>query len=1026
MVEQNDSVSTGNGSKEYTNTPVTSEQPESDPPLRNTINTADSKTKTKLPAWLDHFNIHDLKLVFRCWVATWAATILIFINPVLRTIGVSTFFGSLLLYIVPPATIVFVYILAMFSLLFGMCLAWAWGLATMRAAQAVRDPAEYQQKLLGLQQLAVQQANATGQNATAVAGALVYEGYMLDARVTVVYYVMGCVFIYVLARMRMNNAKLILFQLFGTITTDIFILIGPLLSRWTPKIAAVLVKPGAIGVGIGLVCCLFLFPQSTSYAVLSGLENLVRLTGVSIESTRKRLADQVVHLDELRATKAKMVGVYKATEPALGFLPIDLSRGPWNADDVQGLAGHVRATMTATLSLLDFHISWSAAIKRGEAYKGRKQAQEEAEAEAEAAQIEKPKGTVKAGERQLQEFSSLMKALESPQSSENFTKAREALMETTSGILDVCAKATQLSAECIHTANSNRWIRTPPQQKFDDLQQRLKQTISELKTTRESCINNTNDALLESHSDLFDQDGNLKIGDNIYPPSLQGIILSMVIEERILGVANAMEQMMDFMDRLLDARKTHRIWFPSRMQYAASWLLNGKAVVPVSANSAELGSGDPETADPTDPSEQANEAYSRLRASQGTRGVTIRRSFLSRAIMGTYNWLTNPAGMYALRMVIVTIATSIPAALPQTAGFFYREKGIWGVITAQTCVLIYMADFTFSLVSRGLGTVLGGAMGMAAWYIGSGSGPGNPYGLSAISAVMVLILVWWRLFLPAAYLQAIVMTTSTFALVIGFSYDAHHIIQYGLPGVGYSAFWRRLVTVLLGFVAATVVQVFPKPPSATKHISRTLANTTRALADHYALLLSHWGRKPDESPLGAVTEEIALGVADTLLSLNESIALLHIEVSSSPFDQTVLKEVQTRCQLMNHSLSKLLGLSATLPQDLQQRLGQSVGLTDDRVIGQIMAVLGIVEESLRTGSPLPERLPTPLVRTIYDTWVTQHHNVVLSTALVRDENYRRYCVAWSSYLQFLSTIDDLVLILKQTLGECYVVHSWEA
>ena len=100
-------------------------------------------------------------------------------------------------------------------------------------------------------------------------------------------------------------------------------------------------------------------------------------------------------------------------------------------------------------------------------------------------------------------------------------------------------------------------------------------------------------------------------------------------------------------------------------------------------------------------------------------------------------------------------------------------------------------------------------------------------------------------------------------------------------------------------------------------------------------------------------------------------------------------------------------------------------MTDDRVIGQIMAVLGIVEESLRTGSPLPEILPTPLVRTIYDTWTAQHRNAILSTTLVRDENYRRYCVAMSSYLQFLSTVDDLVLTLKKTLGECYVVHTWE-
>ena len=34
-----------------------------------------------LPAWLDHFNARDLKMVFRCWVAIWVSTLLIFIGP---------------------------------------------------------------------------------------------------------------------------------------------------------------------------------------------------------------------------------------------------------------------------------------------------------------------------------------------------------------------------------------------------------------------------------------------------------------------------------------------------------------------------------------------------------------------------------------------------------------------------------------------------------------------------------------------------------------------------------------------------------------------------------------------------------------------------------------------------------------------------------------------------------------------------------------------------------------------------------
>jgi len=48
----------------------------------------------KLPGWLDHFNARDLRVLLRCSVAAWVASLLIFINPSLRTIGTATFFAT--------------------------------------------------------------------------------------------------------------------------------------------------------------------------------------------------------------------------------------------------------------------------------------------------------------------------------------------------------------------------------------------------------------------------------------------------------------------------------------------------------------------------------------------------------------------------------------------------------------------------------------------------------------------------------------------------------------------------------------------------------------------------------------------------------------------------------------------------------------------------------------------------------------------------------------------------------------------
>ncbi|KAL7947902.1 hypothetical protein V8C42DRAFT_316069 [Trichoderma barbatum] len=982
---------------------------------------ADNGTKKKeppkkraLPSLLNHFNGNDLKTLFRCSIAAWAAALLIFIEPSLHSIGISTFFAALVLFVTPPAGILLIYLLGSLSLLFGMCLGWAWGILTMKAALAARPASDTQAQLQALQQAAAAQAQSTGQNATVISQILVYEGHMLDARVTVVYYVMACVFIYFLSRLRAGNVKLTLVHLFGIIVVDVFLLIGPLLPSFTPLLGQTLVKPGAIGIGIGAVSCIIFFPQSTSYVVLREMEQLIRMFDKPLDLTQKRFAAQSLELAQLRQSKDDMIALYKTMEPEIAFLPLDISRGRWNADDVKGLKECIRQTMIASTSLLDFHITTITALQK----------EDKAGLQYDKHSSDGPtgeKGNREIGQRHVLQYAELMKALRTPEQSDLRHRMTEAMGETTAQVRQACSESISIVSECIHTVNTRRWIRQPSQQVFDELVQRLETTLAALQTAREACVTSTTEAILDCHSDLFDQDGQLKVSDTLQPQSLQAMMVAMVLEERILSVAMATETMLNHVLQLTTLQTRHRIWLPSHIRYAFHWIFSGRQTIPIAGVSDDGGADDPDVVD-----EQSKEVRQRLRLIRGYESPT-RAGPVSRAIVGTYRWLTNPAGMYAIRMVIVTLATAIPASLPHSAGFFYREKGLWAVITAQTCVLLYMADFTFSLVSRALGTVIGGVFGLVAWYIGSGSGPGNPYGMAASVAVFTVICMWLRVFLPLAYTQATAMCGVTFILIIGFSYDNLHLPQYGSPGKGYEAFWKRLVTVLLGFLAATIVQLFPKPPSATGHVCKTLSNTVRTLSDYYALLLSHWSRANQDGPIGAAAvEDLTLEVAEILSSLNGSLALLKADFSAGPFDQAVLRQTQEQCQNMNQALGRLLYLSTTLPREFQERLVTALGILDDGAIGNVMAVLAIVEQALRTGSPLPERLPVPLVRTCFESLsYAQHHKIELSTSLVRDENYRRYCVAVSSYLKFLTAIDDLVLSLKETLGERHVIYLWD-
>lgn len=113
----------------------------------------------------------------------------------------------LVLFMVPPNGIVFIFILGTLTLILGMGLGWGWGVIAMKAALAARPAADTQAKLQALGQHAYSVANSTGQPVAAVQQQLIYEGWMLDTRVSAVYFCFTCFFVYVLVSLAYDRWK---------------------------------------------------------------------------------------------------------------------------------------------------------------------------------------------------------------------------------------------------------------------------------------------------------------------------------------------------------------------------------------------------------------------------------------------------------------------------------------------------------------------------------------------------------------------------------------------------------------------------------------------------------------------------------------------------------------------------------------------------------------------------------------------------------------------------------------------------
>lgn len=560
--------------------------------------------------------------------------------------------------------------------------------------------------------------------------------------------------------MRANNPKTTLLQIIATIIADLFLTIGPSLPSFSGTLPVTLVKPGAIGVGLGFVANILFFPQSTSHTVLAAMERLLELANHPLEFTAQSLeaddGDRQLDLRELQGLKAKTIATYEGMETATRFLPLDFSIGRWNADDIESLKEPVRRTIISSLSLLEVHIARLARQKRLEEFPLASNDESVSDRDA------KKKPTGGASHQQFMQNAYLVRVLQHLENEALHRDCQAALRRSTAEILPACLESVTIVEDCIHASNSSKWnIFQPSKEKFTELLRRSKSALETLKLARDDFPVKTTEHLSDAYADFLDDIAKSRDMENLSILRLKGVMMCMVFEEQVLSVSDALQKLLYRVIQLCEGRERNKIWFPSGIRTFGAWALKKRVRAPIVGPSPDV---DPDTVE-----EASQEAQRRLQISQGLGGR--RRGIVGRLIIGSYGWFASAEGLFALRMVVVTIALAIPAVIPSSAGFYYREKGIWGLIMGQSTLLVYMADFTYSLISRAVGTVVGGVAGLVVWYIGSGDGPGNPYGLGAAMAVAVAILMWARLFLNSALLQATIFSAATCLLVVGYSYD---------------------------------------------------------------------------------------------------------------------------------------------------------------------------------------------------------------------------------------------------------------
>ena len=269
----------------------------------------------------------------------------------------------------------------------------------------------------------------------------------------------------------------------------------------------------------------------------------------------------------------------------------------------------------------------------------------------------------------------------------------------------------------------------------------------------------------------------------------------------------------------------------------------------------------------------------------------------------------------------------------------------------------------FSIVTRIAGTVIGCVLGMVLWYISTGTGRGNPYGLAAATGVAFIPLMFFRIFAPVALLLPAIMTCVTTLLIVGYSWIDTRLVQVVNTGWGVDVAWRRALLVIVGMVIGFLLMLFPRLASTRSLVRKGFAKSTREINGLFCSVIELWLRTdtrdtfahildPESQGEGSVIRAKFIACHTRLGTLNTQINLAAIDVQiRGRWPRERYEEILSIQATLLHALGQL-SLSLDVTPAWRQRMIDNTGLLDPQFIADICNTLDLLAKSLSSGERL--------------------------------------------------------------------------
>ncbi|KAF8585510.1 hypothetical protein K439DRAFT_1409815 [Ramaria rubella] len=394
--------------------------------------------------------------------------------------------------------------------------------------------------------------------------------------------------------------------------------------------------------------------------------------------------------------------------------------------------------------------------------------------------------------------------------------------------------------------------------------------------------------------------------------------------------------------------------------------------------------------------------------------------------------LTSRDAQFGLKGGILSVLLSLPSYFPNSTLFAYRNISIWAIYTAQVTLARYRGDTIFGFLSRLSSTFFGGLVGLAFWYISSGSGKGNPYGIAGVAAIILPLLMFVRVHAPGppATVEIFAITTT---LIVGYSWEDTHTHNLSTAGYGLSVSWRRFLLIAIGVTSSAIFSFLPPATTIRRYHRTALATATSEIGLMYCAIMSYAHTRKEDEFKDIIKNSVALRAK--LRRLHDHTTYVQYEVSLAgkwPQDRyKVLLDIQLEIAYL---LSDFASVVEQLEPSWSRAFLQRTRFVDSEFLGDALAVISLISTALRTATPLPQITPSPLL----DRFWRDHPGLKILQQEVADElglpktvtletlqneQYMYFSVGVSCAHGIVSRLDRLMLATKELVGERFHIDG---